>query len=118
MKLVYCNLCAGSGKVMGNGCIIIECDQCDGYGKYHEKEEVKHQEFDRENAHYKEAITRIKELNTDLSEEEAEDIFNEALDNLNQEDKSCDSPLIKGIDNPKNSDEVNQKDVNHAKKKR
>ena len=52
MKKTRCNVCNGSGKVMGGGMMIKDCDECDGLGygylapEY--PEEVKQEKVKRE----------------------------------------------------------------------
>jgi len=70
-----CSSCNGSGKVMGGGMMYTECDECEGRGKiYVEKEPV----IDKESQEYKAAITNIKALGDNISDEQADQMFDDA----------------------------------------
>lgn len=98
MAKVRCNTCVGSGKVMGGGMMQQECDDCDGRGKIF-IDEPKEFKIDKESAHYKKAIKRIKALNKDLSDKEAEEIFDAELKEIN----------VKDGDNGKTSNSTNNR---------
>lgn len=97
MAKVRCKTCVGSGKVMGGGMMQQECDDCDGRGKIF-IDEPKEFKIDKESNHYKKAIKRIKALNKDLSDREAEEIFDKELKEINAKDgdnaKTSDSKSI------------------------
>lgn len=79
MNKIRCKPCNGSGKVMGGGMMLADCDNCDGVGKLYVEEPFK---MDKESPHYKNAIGRIKELNPALSDNDCEVIFNRELETL------------------------------------
>lgn len=79
---VRCKPCNGSGKVMGGGMLLSDCDSCDGVGKTYPLAEHKEIKLDKENKHYKKAINKIKDLHENISDEEAEKIFEEEFKNI------------------------------------
>ncbi len=81
MTKIRCKACVGSGKVMGGGMMMADCDECDGVGKIYVEEPFK---MDKESPHYKAAIDNIKALDTSLSDKDAEAIFNKELENLDK----------------------------------
>jgi DnaJ-class molecular chaperone len=70
-----CPACVGSGKVMGGGMMMTECDECDGRGKIYEKSEPV---IDKDSKEYKNAITNIKKLGDNISDEQADQMFEDA----------------------------------------
>ena len=99
MAKVRCNTCVGSGKVMGGGMMQQDCDECDGRGKLF-VDEPKKTVIDKNSKHYKEAIRNIKALNKDITNEEAEDIFEEEMTKLDSKE---------GTDNAKTSNKANNR---------
>ncbi len=84
---IRCKPCGGSGRVMGGGMILADCETCDGAGKIYVDEPVAKKvdiTIDRSSKHYKEAIKKIKALSKDMTEEQAESIFAEELKNINE----------------------------------
>lgn len=77
-----CHICYGSGRVMGGGMIIADCDVCDGRGKIYEE-----QKLDDNNPHYNEAIEKIKNLNENITHEDAKNIFQSELDKINKKER-------------------------------
>jgi hypothetical protein len=77
-----CMVCAGSGKVMGGGMMMWDCDDCDGNGKILIIEEPK------DSASYKEAIESIKALDPSIDDEKAKEIFDEEFKKI--DDKPMD----------------------------
>lgn len=86
MEKIRCKSCVGSGKVMGGGMIIKDCDQCDGTGKIYVKEKKEQFEIEKNNKHYKKAIKNIKGLDNKITDQEAEKIFHEELEKINREE--------------------------------
>ena len=85
MAKVRCNTCVGSGRVMGGGMMQQDCDDCDGRGKIF-IDEPKDFKIDKNSNHYKKAIKRIKALNKDLSDKDAEEIFDKELKEIDVKD--------------------------------
>lgn len=86
MPKVRCNTCVGSGRVMGGGMMQQDCDDCDGRGKIFiddEKEFV----IDKHSKHYKEAIKNIKNIHEGITNEKAEEIFEDELKKINLKDE-------------------------------
>lgn len=90
MARVRCNSCVGSGKVMGGGMMYVDCDACDGKGKIYIDEE---KEFiiDKNSKHYKEAIKNIKSIHEGITNEKAEEIFEDELKKINLKDEKNDA---------------------------
>jgi hypothetical protein len=86
MPKIRCKPCGGSGRVMGGGMMLADCETCDGAGKIYVDEPVPKKvdiKIDRSNKHYKDAIKKIKALGKDITDEKAETIFAEELKNIN-----------------------------------
>lgn len=76
---MFCSRCAGTGEILGNGMIMIECITCEGDGEYSldkpandENTDVK---IDKRSSHYKDAIKEIMQLNPDISRDKAAKMF-------------------------------------------
>ena len=83
-----CIACTGSGRVMGGGMMMQDCDDCDGTGKiYIDDPELEFNEMKATKA-YKNAIDKIKNTDKNLSDEAAENIFKDEFIKLgNNKDK-------------------------------
>lgn len=86
-----CNVCYGSGRVMGGGMMQHDCEECDGTGKIYfvendiaELEKLKNEH----NKSYDKAIKEITNLDPNLSEEKAKEIFDEEFKRLEQKEKN------------------------------
>jgi hypothetical protein len=82
---MFCVRCAGAGKYLGNGMVMIECKDCDGFGKVEAKkvdEKKSIDKVDRKSSAYKEAIKEIMTLNPDISREEAVKMFDNAYEKV------------------------------------
>ena len=84
---MFCKGCAGSGKILGNGMIKMNCPQCSN--KKHVDSSVSNLEdnnskfkIDKKSKAYVEAIKDIMALNPDISRREAAKIFSETFDKL------------------------------------
>ena len=77
-----CACCNGSGRVMGGGMMHQECDDCEGRGRIYvsEVKEVKPNEINKETDEYKKAIKKIKKLSPEISDSDAEKMFEKAWD--------------------------------------
>lgn len=73
-----CSRCVGSGTVMGGGMMMSECYDCDGTGKI--KEEKITEVMSKESEEYKKAKERIKSLDENMTEDQAEKLLDEELD--------------------------------------
>lgn len=73
-----CIPCGGSGKVMGGGMMLADCDECDGYGKIIIKEEPDYLAKDSDS--YKKAKNEIKNLDEKISDQEAEKILDDEIE--------------------------------------
>lgn len=75
-----CMPCGGSGRVMGGGMMMMDCDNCDGYGKV----TVVDDEIDylvmKQTEGYQKAKKRLQASNENLSDEEAEQLLDEAFE--------------------------------------
>lgn len=82
MDLQRCDICVGSGKVMGGGMIFHSCAKCKGVGKLYPDEDCF---MGKDSENYKSAKKRIKALDEKLSDEEVEKLLDEELGKLNDE---------------------------------
>jgi hypothetical protein len=85
MPKVKCDECNGTKRYTLGGNIYHDCERCNGSGKLW-KDEPKEFKIDKDSHHYKKAIKRIKALNKDLSDQEAEEIFDKELNQINVKD--------------------------------
>jgi hypothetical protein len=72
-----CIPCGGSGKVMGGGMMLVDCDHCDGHGKIIV---VEPDYLAKDTESYKKAKDGIKKLDTNLSDSDAEKILDEEIE--------------------------------------
>lgn len=100
MSKVRCSACVGSGRVMGSGTIQQDCEECDGKGKLFVDEE-KEFVIDKNSKHYKEAIKNIKNIHEGITNEKAEEIFEDELKKINLKDEKNDSTTSSEKDNKK-----------------
>ena len=80
--LTRCKICIGSGKMMGGGMIMCDCDACYGTGHTTAIPEPPAVKIDQNSQHYKSAIKRIKALNDKITDAEAEKMFKDEFDKL------------------------------------
>lgn len=97
MKKARCIPCSGSGRVMGGGMMMADCDNCDGEGKIR----VVDDEIDfltmKQTEGYQNAKKRLQSKHENLSDEEAEKLLDEAFEK--------EKPIIKsGRKSKKNED--------------
>ena len=82
-----CTPCGGSGKVMGGGMMIHDCQPCKGSGKVSEAiDDIEYLQV-KETESYQNAIKNIQKMDSNLSQEEAEDIFKSEFDKLDEKPK-------------------------------
>lgn len=88
MKKTRCTPCSGSGRVMGGGMMMADCDICDGEGKIRFVED----EIDfltiKQTEGYQKAKKRLQSKSPDLSDEKAEELLDEAFEKEKPETKS------------------------------
>lgn len=80
MKKTLCKRCYGQGTILGGGMMQTECTECEGAGHLYDAETPAAPKdvkvcIDRRSKSYKEAIEKIKELNPEISDEDARDLF-------------------------------------------
>lgn len=85
MPKVKCDECNGTKRYTLGGNIYHDCEKCNGSGKLW-KDEPKEFKIDKNSEHYKKAIKRIKALNKNMSDNEAEEIFDKELKEINAKD--------------------------------
>lgn len=78
----FCQPCSGSGKLLGGGMIIVDCNHCEGRGRTEEENDELEYLHLKTTDSYKSAIDKIKSVNDNVSDEEAEEIFKKELYNL------------------------------------
>ena len=76
-----CSICVGSGTVMGGGMMMEDCRNCDGSGKVYEIESK--ELMNKESEEYKKAKDKIKSLDENMSDGEAEKLLDEELEKQN-----------------------------------
>lgn len=76
MNKIRCIPCGGSGKVMGGGMMLQDCDHCHGAGKVI-IEEIDYLKKDSES--YKKAKSKLKKLDKKLSDDDAEKILDDEI---------------------------------------
>ena len=85
MPKIMCQCCAGSGKIMGGGMIMRDCDECSGAGSIIEADDdIEYLQLKATDS-YKDAIQKIKKVDPELSTEDAEEIFKKELVSLRDE---------------------------------
>jgi RecJ-like exonuclease len=70
-----CKSCQGSGRIRGGGMIEEDCKNCQGTGK-----DLKAESYDN-------AKNKIKELDKNMSDDEAKKLLDEELQKLDEENK-------------------------------
>jgi len=78
MVEVRCISCNGSGQIMGGGMIFHDCEKCEGVGKVYR--------IDKESKEYKDTIKDIKNINKEMSDEEAEKLFENGISNIKEKE--------------------------------
>lgn len=76
--LKRCIPCCGSGRVMGGGMIMSDCDHCEGRGKVKVVEDDIGFLEEKTTVSYNEAIDRIKK-ETNLPDKEAKEVFDKEV---------------------------------------
>ncbi len=76
---MFCTRCSGTGKYLGNGMMIADCDLCDD-GEIIERDISPATKVDRKSKSYKTAIKEIMALNPEISRSEATEMFDKAYD--------------------------------------
>jgi len=78
-----CIPCNGSGRVMGGGMMLSDCEHCDGKGKIDEPENELEFLLTKDSKRYQEAKEKIKKLDPVMSDTAAEQILDEELNRVN-----------------------------------
>lgn len=80
MNARRCIPCSGSGKVMGGGFMIANCEYCDGSGKIkYVDDEIDYLAM-KQTESYRNAKARLKSKHNSLSDEDAEKLLDEAFE--------------------------------------
>lgn len=85
MAYKTCSNCSGGGKVMGMGMIQADCPACDGDGRI--VDEVR---SIKETKGYQSAKQRLQDSHPELSEEEAEEMLDDAFEKETSKKKKKD----------------------------
>jgi RecJ-like exonuclease len=94
---IRCKDCGGSGRVMGGGMMMWDCETCDGVGKIRKvDDEVADLEM-RQTASYRKAIEEIKNMDSSITEEKAQEIFDRELKLIENEENKNNSETQKKI---------------------
>jgi RecJ-like exonuclease len=78
MALKMCIPCAGSGRVMGGGMMMKDCDQCDGRGKIQYVDDEIDYLAKKQSLNYKDAKQRLVDK-ANISGEQAEEYLDAEL---------------------------------------
>lgn len=81
-----CDICVGSGKVMGGGMIYHDCFKCAGVGSVNIDDDFF---IAKDSDSYKSAKDKIKALDEKMTDEEAEKLLDEELGKIDEK------PIIK-----------------------
>lgn len=73
-----CNTCVGSGKVMGGGMMMHDCDDCDGKGKIYFEDKDDLEALAQESESYQNAVDNIVSVSS-IDKEQAKVIFDKEL---------------------------------------
>jgi DnaJ-class molecular chaperone len=84
MAKIKCDECDGNRRYTTGGHIYHDCEKCNGTGKVWQ-DEPKEFKIDKDSHHYKKAIRKIKALNKNISDKDAQEMFDKELDNLKDE---------------------------------
>lgn len=82
-----CVTCHGSGKVMGGGMMMYDCDDCDGRGKIAVINDDIAELNIRTTESYAKAIDEIKKIDPSITDEKAQEIFDKELENIQKDEK-------------------------------
>ena len=80
MNKKRCVPCGGSGKMMGGGMMLLDCDTCDGLGKVIVPDEDDIDYLAKNTEHYQKAKEEIKKIDDKISDDEAEKILDEEIE--------------------------------------
>ena len=75
---MLCYRCGGTGRYLGNGMMMTDCNLCKD-GKLEDESTPK---IDRKSQSYKQAIKEIMDINPDISRAEAVKMFDKAYDKV------------------------------------
>lgn len=89
-----CLCCAGSGKIIGGGFVMKGCEECGGKGKIPEIKDDIDILIAKESQSYNQAKARIKALDKNMTEDEAEKLLDDELAKLNAEKLPLDEKPI------------------------
>ena len=77
IAIMLCHRCGGTGKYLGNGMMMTNCNRCDEHGK---PIKVAENKIDRKSSSYQKAIKDIMAINPTISRAEAVKMFDKAYD--------------------------------------
>ncbi len=78
-----CNTCVGSGRVMGGGMMMQDCEECDGLGKIFIPDDPIDYLEQKNSEAYQNSKKEIKKMAPDLTDENVEKILDEEFAKLN-----------------------------------
>lgn len=88
MNKQRCITCSGSGKVMGGGMMMADCHGCDGKGhNLIPDDDIDYLQM-KETDSYKKAIENIKKTSENITDKQAEDLFEKEFKNIDKETKN------------------------------
>lgn len=84
-----CIHCQGSGKIMGGGMMLQDCDECYGSGKVEIVDEANDIDYlvSKQSDAYKAAKSKIKALDENMSDAEAEKLLDDGLSKTEKKTK-------------------------------
>lgn len=80
IKMMRCLPCNGSGRVMGGGMMMADCENCDGRGKIQEVDDELDYLAMKQTQSYLNAKERLMSKNVNLTHEEAEELLDDAFE--------------------------------------
>lgn len=81
-----CNSCVGSGRVMGGGMMMQDCEHCDGTGKIFVADDPIDYVMRKESEAYQNAKAKIKNLDDKMSDQDAEKLLDDELSKVDNKD--------------------------------
>jgi septal ring factor EnvC (AmiA/AmiB activator) len=86
-----CKACNGSGKVMGGGMMMAECDDCEGAGRIAIVKDDMNELNVRTTESYKKAIEEIRAMSSSITEEQAKKMFDQELEKIEKKENGKNS---------------------------
>lgn len=86
MSLQRCVPCGGSGKMMGGGMLLKDCEHCEGKGKINIDDEDLDILLGKQTEHYQKAKAELQAIAPSMNGEEVEKILDEEIKKESRKD--------------------------------